>query len=321
MKQLISSMGEMLIDFLPIIEKTATVGFRMHPGGSPFNVAVGVARLGQPAAFVSKLGGDFFGRYLHNHLEQEGVAIRFLARDPQAPSTLVFVTMEDGEPSYTFYGAGAADTLLVPEDIPDAFFEETRIMHFSSINRLAGSMPMTVVATAKRFQGQQLISFDPNVRPSVIEDSEAYRDLVRVLIGLADVVKISTSDLAWLSPDQTVESAAADLLAQGPALVAVTRGRGGVLALRGGTAPQHWEIPAFPVTPVDTVGAGDAFSSGLLTALAEQNIDTRAALLEMNAERLHNALRFGLGVSALTCKRAGANPPARAEVDRFLQRA
>src|SRR5262245_47069216 len=131
MSTFITSIGEILIDFVPIEERGATVGFRMHAGGAPFNVAVGVARLGRPAAFVSKVASDFFGRYLRARVQDEGIDTRFLL-DAEAQSTLAFVAMERGEPAYSFYGEGAADTLLTAEELPAALFDETHILHFGS---------------------------------------------------------------------------------------------------------------------------------------------------------------------------------------------
>jgi fructokinase len=306
-------MGEILIDFLPIEEAGRTVGFRMHPGGSPFNVAVGLARLGQHTAFASKISSDLFGRYLREHVEREGIDTRFaVASDAQ--STLAFVAMEGGEPDYAFYNDGASDTLLTLEEIPPALFEETAILHFGSISLLSGTTPGAVLATAERLKGRALLSFDPNLRPGLVRDEAAYRGLLDRLFGLADVLKLSANDLQWLWPGSTVEQAASRLLAHGPALVAVTRGGDGVLALRGS---DRWEVPSFDVQVVDTVGAGDAFSSGLLSGLAGRGIASREALLAAGSEDIAGALSFGVAVSALTCTRAGADPPYLHEAIRF----
>ncbi|HEX9442024.1 MAG TPA: PfkB family carbohydrate kinase, partial [Roseiflexaceae bacterium] len=132
MPNLITSIGEILIDFLPIVERGETTGFRMHVGGSPYNVAMGVARLGQPVAFASKVATDFFGRHMRAHVEREGIDTRFLL-NADAQSTLAFVAYEEGEPAYSFYGDSAADTLLSPGELPQALFDETRILHFGSI--------------------------------------------------------------------------------------------------------------------------------------------------------------------------------------------
>jgi fructokinase len=313
-------MGEILIDFIPIDEQGKTVGFRMHPGGSPFNVAVGLARLEQHPAFVSKLARDFFGRYLLAHLECQGIATNLLRYDEQAPSTLAFVAIEDGEPVYSFYDQGAADTLLTIEDIPAVCLEETRILHFGSISLLRGTTPAAVVATVEALKGRALLSFDPNIRPGLVRDEQAYRDLIGRLVALSDIVKLSAADIDWLTPEHSYEQVASNMLAQGAALVVVTLGNMGALVLRATPdgVPQRWDIPAFVVPIADTVGAGDAFSAGLLAALAERAVSGRSALLQLDVAELERVLHFASAVSAVTCMRAGANPPTRAEVEQFL---
>jgi fructokinase len=320
MRNLITSMGEILVDFIPIEEQGETAGFRIYPGGSPFNVAVTLARLGQPAAFLSNLSRDFFGRYLHTYLEQQGVSTRLLLHDDQALSTLAFVAMEAGEPVYSFYDQGAADTRITVDELPDACFSDTQIFHFGSISLLRGSTPVAVLAAVERLKGKALLSFDPNLRPGLVRDAQSYRAIIQRLIELSDIVKVSTVDLAWLAPGQSPEQAASALLSSGPALVVVTRGGAGVLALRAATPPQQWQMPAFAVEVADTVGAGDSFSGGLLAALAERGVNTRAALLRLEAAELVQSLRFAAAVSALTCTRSGANPPHHAEVAQFLQK-
>jgi fructokinase len=311
---LVTCMGEVLIDFLPIEEDGRTTGFRMHPGGSPFNVAVGLARLGQQVAFASKISTDLFGRYLRDYMVGEGIDTRFMVASG-AQSTLAFVAMEDGEPAYAFYNQGTADTLLTIEEVPSDLFSETAILHCGSISLLSGSTPGAVLATVERLKGRALLSFDPNLRPGLVRDETGYRALLDRLFGLTDVVKLSASDLQWLAPGSTLEQAARRLFAMGPALVVITQGGKGVLALR---RSDTWEIPSFDVPVEDTVGAGDAFTSGMLGAFAERSILSRDALLEASPGTIADALRFGVAVSALTCTRAGADPPNRDEVTRFI---
>src|SRR5690348_3059620 len=121
MRHLVTPMGEILIDFLPMEEAGRTTGFTMHAGGSPFNVAVGLARLGSPTAFATKISSDLFGRFLREHMLSEGIDTRF-ALPSDALSTLAFVAMEGGEPAYAFYGEGTADALLTPDEVPSALF-------------------------------------------------------------------------------------------------------------------------------------------------------------------------------------------------------
>lgn len=314
MSHLITCMGEILIDFMPIEEGGRTVGFRMHPGGSPLNVAVGVARLGQPIAFAGKAAGDFFGRYLRSYAESERIDTRFLL-DSAALSTLAFVAIEDNEPVFSFYGEGAADTLLTPADLPQAMFDETRALHVGSISLLRGTTPSAVLAAVERLRGRALIQFDPNIRPGLVRDQASYRALIDRLAGLVDIFKISAADLGWLHPELSIEQAAARIHAHGPALVVVTRGGKGGLALRGNDTI---EIPAFRITLADTVGAGDTFNAGLLVGLAERDALSRTTLLQMDRAALAETLRLASAAAALNCTRPGCDPPSRSMVAELL---
>lgn len=318
MQHRITSIGEILIDFLPIEHNGQTAGFRMHPGGSLMNVALTVARLGQNAAFASKMSRDMFGRFLRTFIEQQGIDTRFVS-ETDAQTTLAFVSMPHGEPEYSFYTTETADTLMTIEELPEALFSETRILHFGSISLLRGTTPAAVLATATRLRGHALLSFDPNLRPGLIQDERAYRQTLEQAFALADLIKISAMDLAWLMPDVAPEHAAADLLAHGAALVVVTLGGAGVLALRAAQAgTETLRLPPFNVAVVDTVGAGDSFSGGLLTSLADRDVLTRAALEQLPQAELEACLRYATAVSAITCTRAGADPPDRATVEQFL---
>jgi fructokinase len=317
----ITCLGEALVDFLPIEDEGHTVGFRMHAGGSLLNVAVAAARLGQPVALAGKLGTDFFGRYLRTYLEREGVDLRWLS-GADAPSALAFVALESGEPTFAFYGDGAADTRLRIGELPDALFDETAILHVGSISLLRGTTPEAVLAACQRLAGRALLSLDPNLRPTLVAEPATYRALLGSLLGLVDVVKVSAADIAWLAPGRGIENAAGELLAAGPELVVVTCGADGVLAMRsarerGGPAAVC-RAPAYPVDVVDTVGAGDAFDAGLLTWLAERGITSRKALRGLAPDGLTAALRFAAAVAALNCTRAGADPPDRRSVREFL---
>ncbi|MGH2380486.1 MAG: carbohydrate kinase family protein [Candidatus Limnocylindria bacterium] len=322
----ITCLGEALIDFLPIEKGGRMVGFRMHPGGSHLNVAVAVARLGQPVALAGKLSTDLFGRYLRAHLEREGVHVGWLA-ETDAPSTLAFVATESGDPSFAFYGDLAADTLVRREDLPEALFAETAILHVGSISLLRGTTPEAVLAACQRLAGRALLSFDPNLRPALVADEPTYRALLRRLSGLVDIIKVSALDLAWLAPGRDLEATARELLAQGPALVVVTRGADGVLALRrnrrappGQTdgAVSTYRLPAHVVKVVDTVGAGDAFTAGLLAWLRERGVTSLAMLDALSSHELTSALSFAAAAAALNCAHAGANPPGSRAVRAFL---
>ncbi|HEX8941164.1 MAG TPA: carbohydrate kinase [Candidatus Limnocylindrales bacterium] len=314
---LITCLGEALVDFLPV-EADGAVTFRPHPGGSPLNVAVAAARLGARVALAGSLGDDLFGRFLRSRVAAEGVDDRWLG-SVEAPTALAFVTLEDGEPAFAFYGEGTADTLLAVDGLPEAMVEETAILHIGSISLLRGSTPDAVEAAWRRLRGRALLSLDPNVRPSLIVDEAAYLARLERLVATADLLKVSAADLAWLAPDRDVEAAALDLLARGPRLVAVTRGGDGAVAVREVEGrPVAIVMPAFPIRVADTVGAGDAFSAGLLTRLAELGATSGDALAALPEAQLRDAIRVALAAAALSCERPGADPPDRARLDSFL---
>ncbi len=320
--RLITCLGEGLMDLLPISQAGVTVGFRLAPGGSILNVAVALARLGAPAAFAGRLADDFFGRRIREYLRAEAVNLDYLTIAP-GRSTLAFVTQAESaasaEPDFTFYGEGAADTLLTLADLPASLDAATAALHLGSISLLRGATAQTARAVAERLRGRALISLDPNIRPGLVVDETAYRATLAHLIALADVLKLSLADLAWLEPGAEREDPLAVAAryvahgeARGPALVALTLGgSGAVIASASGIALR---LPAPRVAIADTVGAGDAFAAGLLSSLAERDALKRDALLALDAATLTETLSWALAVAALACTRPGADPPTRAEV-------
>lgn len=319
MERYLVCLGEILIDFLPIERNDDVTGFTLHPGGGPYNVAVGLARLGQPTAFVSKLGDDFFGRRLRAAVRAEGIADAWLPTAAGRASTLAFVAHEHGEPAFTFYGDGAADTTLTPPELPHDLLDQARLLHFGGISLLRGSTPEAALTAAATLRGRALVSLDPNVRPALIHDAAAYRAILERAIAACDLLKVSAADTAWLAPEVDVLDYAAAQLTAGPALVLVTRGGAGVTALRqSATGVERVDVPGFNVTVADTVGAGDSFTAGFLAALAEGAIFDRAALAALPRSQLEAALRYGAGVAAINCTRPGADPPRAAEVAQFL---
>jgi fructokinase len=226
MGALLTCMGERLIDFVPLkvtgqgesLSGAMSTRIRMHAGGSILNVAVGLARLGHHVAFAGKMAEDFFGHHLLLTLKTEGVDTRFVTT-AKAQTALAFVAMEDGEPVYSFYGDGTADTLLTVEDLPESLYQESSILHIGLISLLCGMTPATVLATAERLKEKALLSLDPSMRASFIQDEQAYRALLQRLIALSDILKLGYVDLAWLLPRASIEESLQHLSGLGPALV------------------------------------------------------------------------------------------------------
>jgi len=315
MTALFASIGEVLIDFTPVVEDGRAVGFRMHLGGSPCNVAVALARLGASVEFVAKASTDLFGNFMIDQLHREGVGVRWLTR-ARAPSTLAFVVLEGKEPSYAFYGTGAADTLLEPADLPAQVATST-VLHFGSISLLQNPTSRTIIGLVEKLRGQVLLSFDPNIRPSLVRDEPAYRRTLEQMCTAADIVKLSATDASWWAPERALPELAADILALGPALVVITQGADGAYAR---TARVQAQAPAPVVRVVDTVGAGDAFTAALLSTLIEHRVTSRAIAETLDARGLQATIAVATAAGALTCTRAGADPPRREELDAFLAR-
>ena len=303
--------GEALFDLFP--EETddkSRLLFDARIGGSPFNVAVGLARMGRRSALLTGLSTDFLGEKLASALRAEGVATDFLIRK-SAPTTLSLVGVgADGSPEYAFYGTGAADRLVEASELP-AFPDTIIGVHFGSYSIAVPPVADALIDLARREKGRRFLSLDPNVRLNVERDVPTWRRRVEAMAAQVDLLKISLEDIEALYPDETPEHLAARWLEAGVGLVVVTRGGGGIF---GAAARVAAEIPVAPVEVVDTVGAGDAFQAALLTALDERDMASRAALDAMDRGTLSRLLGFAVRAAAKTCARRGADLPLRAEL-------
>ncbi|MCX3063034.1 carbohydrate kinase family protein [Streptomyces beihaiensis] len=301
----VTVIGEALID---LVQLDAPGDYRARPGGSPFNVAVGLARLDHRTRLMARLADNAFGRLLRDHAAAERVD---LACSPRAtePTTLAVVSMDaQGRASYDFYQDGTSDwqwtgteTARVPDD--------TAVLHFGSVASWTRPGSEHIHRAAERLgaRGTALISYDPNVRPALLGDPERGRYAVERSVGVAHIVKASREDVEWLYPGTPIEEVATRWLELGPLLVVITDGPDGAHAFHTGAG--RVSRPGRTVTVVDTVGAGDAFTSGLLSALLRRGRHTARALADAPAAVLAAAVDDAVLVSALTCERMGADPP------------
>ncbi|AJF63565.1 carbohydrate kinase family protein [Streptomyces vietnamensis] len=272
---------------------------RIHPGGSPANVAYGLARLGRDVTLLTQLADDPTGRLIADHLKGAGVRVEVGGVPVRTPSAVVGLDARGGA-SYTFDIAWTLEAGEYDVDRPVH-------VHIGSIAAVTAPGAATVLAEVGRLRDRATVSYDPNVRPELMgEHGEAVARVERC-VALSDVVKASDEDLAWLYPGESVESVAARWLGLGPAVVLVTRGADGSLAFTG-RETAFAEAPA--VTVVDTVGAGDSFMSAVLDTLAG-----RETFDGLGAEYLVRLLRRAAVAAAVTVSRAGAQPPDRAELD------
>jgi fructokinase len=303
--------GEALIDLVPVARGEEPT-YVARAGGSSFNVAMGLGRLGAPVGFLGRLSTDPFGQMLRRRLLADGVDCRFVGEGDE-PSTLAIVHLEAGaEPVYAFHGEGTADRLVRVEDLPAELPPQVTALHFGSISMVREPGASAFEALMRRERGRRVLTLDPNVRPSLVGERSAYVARLESWVALADLVKVSQADLAWLYPATSPDAAAAAWLARGPGLVVVTRGHDGAFALAAGG---RVEVAGTRVRVSDTVGAGDAFTSGLLAWLHEAGRLDTARLGETPPDALLEALGFANRAAAITCTRAGAQPPTRAEMD------
>ncbi|MFG3340921.1 carbohydrate kinase [Glycomyces sp. NPDC048151] len=302
---MIGVIGEALID-LKVDHEDARHPVA-HPGGSPMNVAVTLGRLGSEVVFLGRLSGDAFGKLLRTHLAESDVNLRWIV-DAAEPTSLAIVSVApSGSAEYAFHVEGTADWQWTDAELP----------HNPGLDAVhAGSLALAVDPGGPVVE-QWLaglgatISLDPNVRPALLGDREAYRERLERWLGFASIVKVSDEDLEWIWPGADPEAIAAEWIAKGRKLVVVTRGGEGSLVWAGGEA---FAVPAAPVDMVDTVGAGDSFSGALLDWLDRNGRLKPTDLDRLTAAEARDAVAFASKVAAVTCSRAGANPPYRSEL-------
>ena len=303
--------GEALYDlFLADSDPRGVIAIDAWPGGSPFNVAVGLARLGQAVGFLSSISTDVFGEGLVGLLRREGVGDGYVLRSP-APSTLSIVGAgPHGTPHYSFRGDGAADRMISAADLP-AKITGVSAIHVGSLATVARPIGDSLQLLVLRESTNCLVSYDPNVRPTVEPDPDVWRRAVSGLVAMSHVMKLSAEDIAFLYPGADPNTLAAQWIRAGVRLVVLTRGELGVSAWTRGV---HVRLPAERVPVVDTVGAGDAFQAALLAGLAETRTLSPEAIAELDDPALSRVLEFAIRAASITCSRRGADPPRRAEL-------
>jgi fructokinase len=305
---MIACYGEALIDFLPVTDRDGNNAYRPVVGGSVFNVALTLGRLGAPTDFLGGLSTDFFGDLLVAALARSGVSTAGVKRAARL-TTLAIVDVSSGEPAYAFYDEGSACRMFDPTSAPVG--EDVSAMHFGSFPLGTEPLGSRLVEVLKTNAGRRVISLDPNVRPTLIENAAAYRARLTEIAPLADIVKTSIADLAWLHPGVDADEIAQGWLAAGVGLVVVTDGGEGATGM---TREVALRVPAHPVAVVDTVGAGDSFMGAMLARLHQSGRLGRQSIRELDGQALGDVLAYAAKVSAVTCSRPGADPPTAADL-------
>ncbi len=307
--------GESLIDLIKKPEGQPGE-FVAKAGGSPMNCAIALARLGTPSGFLCPISRDSFGDVILAPLQAAGVNV-LLGERVREPTTLAVVTDDGkGNPRYAFYRE--ADRAFSRAGLIAALPQQIELFEIGGFCTILGE-DMAVwldVAREARRRGAT-ISTDPNLRPSLIADMDAYRERVRASLEVANLIKFSEEDLETLAPGQSIEAQAAGFLKLPHCrLVVVTMGAKGSMAFTRGASVRS---PIFPATPGgDNVGAGDTLMAGILTWLGDNNALKPEAMGALNEEQLRQMLWFGAVAAGINCSRVGANPPTRAEVEAAL---
>lgn len=302
---------EALVDLIP----REGSSYEAVLGGSPFNTAVGLGRLGVRTGMAGRLSNDTMGDAFMARLAQTGIDTAFVPRSP-APSPLAFVTRGTAATGarYSFYlKATAYDT---PSTLPADWPNHAGHLHLSSFSATDGALGEAALAGLAASAGRATTSYDPNIRPFVVPPRAETVRLVEERVRLSTVVKSSEEDFDWLYPGTPPSEAAARWAGFGPRLVVMTKGGAGAEAYFAG---ERLVQPSPTIEVVDTVGAGDSFMAALLAAMADSDALGAGRDRVPSEKEVASWLIFAVAASAITCTRAGADPPTRAEVDKVLR--
>lgn len=295
--------GESLIDVVQHPDGST----HEHVGGSPANVAIGLARLGCDVLLATVIGDDERGARITSHLENEGVSLAEGSIAGRSTSVARATLDATGAAAYSFE---------LSWELPEPSIQGLAHIHTGSIAATLEPGASAVLTTIQRARPEATISYDPNARPSLMGDPHDVRAKIEALIGLSDVVKASDEDIAWLYDGAPIPDVLRRWAQLGPALTVVTRGGDG--AVVGLSTGELTSLDAPTVAVVDTVGAGDSFMSGLLSGLLDTGllggIEARERLGSASLADIVPAVERALACAAITVSRAGANPPRLAEL-------
>lgn len=307
--------GEALMDVFVTGDTAEGVALDARIGGSPFNVAIGLARLRQPVAFLGSIAHGRLGERLLGALIAEGVDVSCVQR-LAAPTTLSLVALDDaGLPQYAFYGSGAADRQLSLKAL-DSLPASTRAIHVGSYATVVLPVADTLEALIEREYRHRLISYDPNVRLNVEPSLEYWRTKFEWMLTRTHLLKVSEEDAGLLYPGVPLMQLGSRWRDAGVAVVILTRGAKGAT---GWCASGSVDIPAAFSIIFDTVGAGDSFQSALLAWFGERQLLHPGQLTKLGTDELKRAMRFAATAAALTCSRRGADLPRRPELPSQLE--
>jgi fructokinase len=296
--------GEALIDMLPRKLGDGSDVFLPVPGGAIFNTAISLGRLGTESALLCGISLDMFGEQLIETLEASNVDCSLSVRT-NLPTTLAFVKLVDGSATYLFYDENSALQMLQPTQV-QPLPKKASVLHFGCISLISEPCGATYEQLLLENAADKVISIDPNIRPGFINDEVAYRGRLDRMIAKSNIIKVSDEDLAWIYPGKSFQDAATRWIANGASLVVLTMGEAGAWAIGCNC---DVKVPSKKAIVVDTVGAGDTFNAGLMSALQTKGNLTKFGLQKLNEVDLEEALDFASAVAAYTVSQQGANSP------------
>lgn len=301
--------GENLVDLVEVDTHDGLPRFKAIPGGSPFNCALALGRLGVQPHYLTPISTDAMGDLIEAELKRSGVNIA--SSRVESPSSLAVVSINNGQPSYQFYRDNTAERQVTMESLEKSLPALPGIFQVGSLALCDGDDADCWADLFVSLANQgTYCTLDPNVRPSFVQDRPRYMARLERMIARASLVKISDEDLGWLYPDADLETKAGELLECSDAEVLVlTRGSQGALMM---TAEATVTVPAKKIARLaDTVGAGDTFMAALIYKLHENR-----GTLDANA--LAGIGTFAAKAAAINCMRVGCNPPTPDEIQAWV---
>jgi fructokinase len=306
---MIISLGEALIDFISQ-KGLEFIGF---PGGSPYNTSVAISRMGIPGQYLGRVSTDLFGNQLMDYLKKNSVGTDLVIRTDEA-STLSFIQKQsDGQAKYAFFANQTADKSWRKSELDNLTLPgDTKIVHFGSIS-LSQEPCGTVLSEflINKCSGY-LLSFDPNIRPSLVPDRDVFFKRFEDLCKVCTLVKLSDEDIEWLYPSMSLDDGVACILSYGVSLVALTEGKKGARLI----TKEHTIVsPLFDLPVADTIGAGDTFHGAMLSWLHMRGLFTKDQVGKLSSRELTELGSFANKAAGINCSRSGANPPSMADME------
>ena len=291
---------------------SGSVSLAGNVGGSPMNVASGLARLGHQSSYFTKLSSDPFGQRMRQYLEDNSINTGLCIDSPLNTTLAIVETKEDGSASYVFYTDNTADVSIHAAELPDSLPDQVEVLHFGSYSTAVEPTGQSLLQLAEREKGRRLISYDPNLRPTIEPDIEKWREVVAGFSRQADLIKASDEDIQTLLGPNAEDKFVADCFNAGAQLVFITRGADGASGYR--PDGQSVNISGVSAQVVDTVGAGDTFQACLLHWLkAEGHLEGSQSRITGEVD-LEACMALAARAAAITCTRAGADLPTLAEI-------